>query len=83
MTKRLKLPVHYLYYEDYGKNYSKTMNDLLDFLGQPFVKKPLPFVSGKTYRHMFDDRTIQVAARFVQEFASPDCWDKLKEYFVE
>jgi len=82
VTKRLQLPSHYLYYEDYGWNYNRTVQDLFDFLGDlRAVAEPIPFEVGKTYLDLFDNRTIRVAARFVRTFATPDSWLLLERYF--
>lgn len=73
--------VHTLYYEDYTTSFDQTVQDLANFLGQPMVRKPLPFVPGKTYGHLFSDDLKRKTARLVKQLATPKCWKLLKRYF--
>jgi hypothetical protein len=80
-TQRLNLPVHVLYYENYTKDYDKTVTRLFDFLELPAVKEPLHFIPGKTYSDYFDVKQTRAAKRLVHALATPDCWALLRPYF--
>jgi hypothetical protein len=83
MTKRKRLPVHVLYYEDYSNDYAATVQQLFDFLELPTVKEPLQFIPGKTYTDFYDHEEALLAARLVRELATPDVWILLRRYFVD
>ena len=81
VTESQHLPVHYLYYERYSTAYNQTLRDLLDFLELPAVEQPIPFYSGKTYRHLYHEDEVRQATLLVKSLASPACWDLIKHYF--
>jgi hypothetical protein len=81
VTRRLQLPVHFMYYEDYSNDYAATVQQLFDFLELPTVKEPLHFIPGKTYSDYFDIKQTRAAKRLVRALATPDCWALLRPYF--
>eukprot|EP00977_Amphora_coffeiformis_P017806 scaffold5944_cov101-Amphora_coffeaeformis.AAC.2 len=81
VTREHKLPVHYLYYESYTTDFANTVANLLKFLQVPAIGEPLPFKTGKTYRHLYTQKEIVAASKLVQSLASPSCWTMIKHYF--
>jgi hypothetical protein len=81
VTRRLQLPVHFMYYEDYSNNYAATVEDLFHFLELSIVQEPLDFIGGKTYGTFFNGKDAELAARMVRELATPDAWLLLRHYF--
>jgi hypothetical protein len=82
MQRNLGLPAHFLYYESYTTDYNATAQELAEFLEFDIVRKGLPFVSGKTYGHLFSDEHKLQIARLIKELASPWAWGLLKHYFT-
>ena len=81
---RLRLPVHYLYFDNYTNHYVETVDQVLDFLQAPARNPtPYPFVAGKTYSQMFTAEHAAAATNMVRELASPAVWDLLKHYFQD
>jgi len=74
-------PVHYLFYEEYTRNYNKTVDDLFAFLHVEKAVDPLAFIPGKTYGNLYSEKAKRAAARLVQALATPECWELLKRYF--
>lgn len=81
MTDRMNLPMHYLHYEDYNRDYNKTVADLFSFLDLEAVSEPIGFIAGKTYRDYFEKEEQIATSRLVKAVASPECWDLVSVYF--
>jgi len=80
MTNRLEVPVHYMYYEDYGSDFNATVQGIAHFLGLKLKRPPEIFVGGLSYSDYFDDDVASVMAQFVRKFASVECWHHLSRY---
>ena len=74
-------PVLTIYYEDYSVRYQETVDTLFDFLELDQVKPPLDFIANKTYHSYFDAESKRLAAEFVRQVATPECWALLERYF--
>ena len=83
VTKRLELPVYYLYYDNYTLNYEQTVSEIFDFLEVKSVHAPVEFRTGKTYDTFFSPEYAKGAARMAKDMASPDAWRLLKQYFAK
>jgi hypothetical protein len=83
-SKKLDLPVHYVYYEDYSKTatYNATVHSILDFLEAPAVLSPLEFTVGHNYATYYSDRHAKMAARLAKALATPECWKHIQHYFA-
>ena len=79
--KRLKLPVHTIFYESYNYNYNETVDDLLDFLDLEAVSTPPPFIKGKEYQDYFSKEERYDAGRLIKHLATNATWALLKHYF--
>jgi hypothetical protein len=82
VTQRHSLPTHYLFYENYTKNYEGTVQSLFEFLEIEPVLDFLPFKSSKSYGSFFDTEYGQAAARLVQDQALPAVWSLVEHYFA-
>ncbi|GKY99029.1 hypothetical protein MPSEU_000858600 [Mayamaea pseudoterrestris] len=80
MTDRLKIPVHYVYYENYTSNFEETVQGLVDFLDVPMVEPAIDFENGKTYGHLFGDDIARKMALFVRSLATDKCWHHISQY---
>lgn len=81
--ERLQLPVHYLYYEDYGTRATETIQELMEFLRETAVAPMLEFrVSSKKYRDFLADSHIEAATKMMQELALPGVWKLLERYLA-
>jgi len=83
VTRRLHLPVYYLYYENYTLNYQETVNEFLDFLELERVRDPYEFQAGKTYASFFTPEHGRGAARMAKDMASPEVWRLLQHFFMK
>jgi len=81
VTQRRKLPVYYLYYDNYTLNYEETVSEVFDFLKVASVQSPLEFRTGKTYDSFFSPEHLEGAARMAKDMASPKAWRLLKHFF--
>ena len=81
LEKRLQVPVHTLYYEDYSLHFSETVNELLQFLQLKAVAGPRNFHAGKSYRYLFSNQEKRAARILVQSLAKPATWKRLQHYF--
>lgn len=79
--KRLHLPVHTMFYEDYSTNFNQTADQLLDFLQLQAVSDPPPFIKGKEYRDYFSEDQQYNIGLLVKHLANNNTWALLKHYF--
>jgi hypothetical protein len=70
-----------VHYEDYTHKFDATVQRVADFLEQPRVNPPKPFVPGKTYGHLYSDEFKQQVAGLFKELAHPTAWEFMKHYF--
>ena len=75
-------PMLTIYYDDYSVRYQETVDTLFDFLEQDQVKPPLPFIANKTYHSYYDAESKELAAKFVRQLATPECWALIQRYFT-
>lgn len=83
VVEQRKLPVHYLFYENYTINFNETVEELLDFIELPAVREPPPFIPGKVYPEYFTSEEKQNAARLVRHVATDEVWSLIKHYFED
>jgi hypothetical protein len=83
VTRRRRIPVYTLFYEDYTTNFDKAVGELLDFLQLKPMQPAPEFVSGKHYEEYFDKRERKAVAKLMWELASPETWDLLRHYVEE
>lgn len=83
LIKKRNLAVLTVHYENYGTTYNRTVDQILDFLGQSREFDPMPFKSGKTYRDSFFDNSVQHEVKhLIKEIASEETWALLRRYFT-
>lgn len=77
------LSVHHVHYENYGIAYNRTVDQILNFLGQSREFETRPFVTGKTYRDVFFENSVQHRVKhLIKEIASDETWALLRGYFT-
>lgn len=83
LTRRMNIPVHVLFYEDYTDDWEKTVEQLLQFISLSPAPgaRPYEFIAGKHYGEYFDPDNTAMAKLLVKALASPETWDFLKRYF--
>lgn len=80
-TSSLGIPTVIIHYENYTDSFNATKNLLLDFLEQEEVRKPKPFVTGKTYRGYFTEEEVKAVSAMFSKLAHDTTWDHLQHYF--
>ena len=83
MVRRMDIPVHTVYYEDYAHNFKPTVRGILHFLELKQEAPLVEFEVGKSYDFLYDDHTAYQAAAFVRAVASPECWGRIRHYFAQ
>jgi hypothetical protein len=86
-ARRLRLPVHYVHYEDYSGAYEETVRGLLDFLeldmtGAGFARA-LPFDGrNKSYHDLFRHGgfSMTATAAYLRRLATNETWQHLRRY---
>jgi hypothetical protein len=76
----LKIPVLYLYYENYTTNFDETISTVLDFLNLPQVAPAPPFVKGKHYEDYLEPHDYQMGAQLIRELATDEAWGRVNHY---
>ena len=81
--RRLNLPLHSLFYENYTQNWDETVQQMFEFLqlSPADGASPLEFIAGKTYLDYFEQRHVALAKGLVSTLASPESWALLEHYF--
>jgi hypothetical protein len=83
VTRRLQLPTHTLFYENYTDNLNATGDQLLSFL-QLTRSGPMPnFIENKHYPDYYTPGQIGVVAAMAQAIATPACWELIRHYFED
>ena len=83
VIRAMNLSVLTVHYENYDRAYTRTVDQLLEFLGQRRENDLLHFKTGKTYRDLFFDNKIQhKTKRIIKEIASEETWVLLRGYFT-
>jgi hypothetical protein len=77
-----RIPVDYLYYENYTLHYNDTVQELRQSLQLPAVQTPLPFAS-HAYRNIFPPSWVSQVAQLMHDVADPPVWDKIRHYFED
>jgi hypothetical protein len=80
LMRKMGVPTHRIYYEDYTFRFNETTQDLLKFLELQAVNPPVPFATGKTYENLMDIRDRRKAWDLIQRFASPELRQVLRRY---
>jgi hypothetical protein len=80
VARNLKLPVLYLYYENYTTNFDETVGTVLDFLNLENVAPAPEFYKGKHYDHYFEPHESRMGARLIQKMATAEAWQVVKHY---
>jgi hypothetical protein len=83
VQKRLQIPVHRLYYENYTYALEETVDGLLSFLELNQKYPPLEFISQKHYIDLFDADHARKAAFFARNLSAPETWQLLQHFFTE
>jgi hypothetical protein len=84
-TKRLKLPTHTLFYENYTENFNDTTDQLLSFLqlNRSDSGTPPVFIEQKHYPGYYTPGQIGRVAIMARTLATPDCWELVRHYFED
>lgn len=83
VTHRLKLPVLYLFYENYTTNFDETVNEVLSFLNHDKIAPAPTFLTGKHYEDYFELRECRMVAKLIRELASDEAWSMIKHYLEQ
>jgi hypothetical protein len=83
LARDMELPVLILHYEEYSENFEKARDKVLDFLGLSLVGSGVEFYDGKVYHDYYSTEEKTAIKEFIQEFASADTWQRLKDYDFE
>jgi hypothetical protein len=80
VTRGRGIPVHIIHYQNYSENFEGTLTDLLEFLELPRTGRVEPFHAGKEYSSYYTKKQRGAIKRVIQEFASVDTWDNVKDF---
>ena len=78
---RMKIPVHFIFYENYTEAFDETVSQLLDFLQLSAVSEAPTFIRGKEYPEYFSDNDRVAVAKLVKHLATEQSWPLLRHYF--
>lgn len=82
-SRYMNVPTMMLHYHEYSDNLEATRDRVLDWLELPHNGPGEPFHTGKVYRHYYSESQRKAVRAFVQEFASTETWEQLKNYDFE
>jgi hypothetical protein len=82
-VRRMGLPLHNLYYENYTENLEGTVDELFDFLHLSPAEgaEPAEFITGKHYADYYDAIHLSLAKDLVSMLASKELWLLIRHYF--
>lgn len=81
VMRKMKLPTLVMHYENYGKNYESTVEELFSFLQLPRNGELPEFFSGKNYKETFFTAAQRNATMsLVRSLSSSETWELLKRY---
>jgi len=83
MSRDMNLPTMILHYHEYSDNFEQTRDSVLNFLGLPRVGDGVEFHSGKVYRSYFSTKQKAAIRALLEELASTETWEQLKDYDFE
>jgi hypothetical protein len=79
----MNLPTMILHYDEYSIDFEGTRDKVLNWLELPRVANGVKFQDGKVYRNYYTREEKVAIRRFLQEFASVETWEQLKDYDFE
>ena len=79
----MSLPTMILHYDEYSADFEGTRDKVLSWLELPRVANGVKFQDGKIYRNYYTREEKQAVRRFLEEFASAETWEQLKDYDFE
>ena len=82
-SRYLNLPTMMLHYHEYTDDLEGTRDRILNWLELPHEGPGEPFHTGKVYRHYYSEDQRRAIRAFVEEFASAETWQQLKDYDFE
>jgi hypothetical protein len=82
-TRAMNLTTLLLHYHEYSDDFVKARGKVLNFLELPLVGEGIEFHDGKVYRNYYSREEKQNIRNFMQEFATAETWDQLKDYDFE
>lgn len=77
------LPTMLLHYHEYATDFAQARDKVLAWLGLPLVGEGIEFHPGKVYRSYYSAEQKQAIRVFLQEVASAETWEQLKDYDFE
>jgi hypothetical protein len=80
VSHEMALPTMILHYHEYSDDFENTRDRILDFLDLTRVGEGIEFHSGKEYRDYYTLEQKMAIKSFLQEFASAETWEQLKDY---
>mmetsp|Transcript_62091 Transcript_62091/g.183505 ORF Transcript_62091/g.183505 Transcript_62091/m.183505 type:complete len:478 (-) Transcript_62091:462-1895(-) len=80
VTRRMRLPVHVLHYENYESDFTGTYNDLFLFLELPREGEVPEFIAGKKYEDYFSPEQRREGIELVRMVSEPETWELLGRY---
>jgi hypothetical protein len=82
-THEMNLDVLYMHYHEYDENFERARDKVLKFLELPLVGLNVEWVPGKVYRHYYSRADKIAIKEFIQEYATRDTWNMVKDYDFE
>jgi hypothetical protein len=82
-THEMDLEVLYMHYNEYEEDFETARDKVLKFLELPLVGLGIEFLPGKVYRHYYSTRDKLAIRQFIEEYASRDTWNMVKDYDFE
>jgi hypothetical protein len=83
VARRLQLPTHTLFYENYTTNLNATGDQLLSFLKLTRSGPAPVFIEKKHYPDYYTLGQIRRVAAMARTIATPECWEMIRHYFED
>jgi hypothetical protein len=81
-TDDLELDTIVFYYEDYGNDFNRTVNRVLEFLALPQIGSAAPFTTGKSYSDFYTSDELLRIRQACELMATRQTWKHIRRYFV-
>lgn len=81
VSRRMRLPVHVMHYENYTYNFDEVVDGLFNFLGLRSLSKPPEFIRGKHYWDYFTEAEQSAIKALLREVSTRETWEVIWHYF--
>jgi hypothetical protein len=82
-TQAMNVTTMILHYHEYSQDFPKARHKVLNFLELPRVGEGIEFHDGKVYRNYYTNEQKHNIRAFLEEFATAETWQELKDYDFE